>query len=57
VAQPKARLVKIDGMNHVLKSVGSDQNAQLASYGDPKLKIVPELVEAVAKFVLEIRAP
>jgi pimeloyl-ACP methyl ester carboxylesterase len=55
VAQPKARLVKIEGMNHVLKSVGSDQNAQLASYGDPKLKIVPELVESVAKFVLEIR--
>lgn len=47
-AQPKATLLIIDGMNHVMKKVPADQGAQLKSYGDPALPVVPELVEAIA---------
>lgn len=50
-AQPKATLLIIDGMNHVLKSVPADQAAQLKSYGDPSLPVVPALVEAVSEVV------
>lgn len=50
-ANPRAKLVVIDGMNHVLKMVSGDLKAQLPSYGDPKLqlseKLTPELVQFV----------
>lgn len=50
-AQPKATLLIIDGMNHVMKSVPADQAAQLKSYGDPSLPVVPALVDAVSELV------
>jgi len=56
-AAPKATLVKIDGMNHVLKAVAGDQVAQLKSYSDPTLPLVPQLVTVIAQFVKEIRVP
>jgi len=50
-ANPKARLVTIEGMNHILKMVSGDLKAQIPSYGDPKLqlseKLTPELVQFV----------
>lgn len=50
-ANPRAKLVVIEGMNHVLKMVSGDLKAQLPSYGDPKLqlseKLTPELVQFV----------
>ena len=37
-AQPKAKLVLIPAMNHVLKDVGSDDRAaNIATYADPSL--------------------
>jgi pimeloyl-ACP methyl ester carboxylesterase len=54
-AAPEATLLIIDGMNHVLKSVGTDPAAQRASYGDPTLPVVPELVDAVAGLVRRAR--
>jgi pimeloyl-ACP methyl ester carboxylesterase len=51
-AQPKAKLVEIAAMNHVLKDVdGDDRATNLATYGDPSLPIDITLVEAVADFV------
>lgn len=49
-AAPSAKLVVIDGMNHVLKMVPADPAAQRASYSDPNLPLAPQLSEAVAAF-------
>lgn len=51
-AQPKAKLVIIDGMSHVLKQVAdNDRAANMASYADPSLPIDPALVAVIADFV------
>jgi pimeloyl-ACP methyl ester carboxylesterase len=51
-AQPKAKLVLIPTMNHVLKDVQSDDRAaNLATYADPSLPVDSALVDAVAQFV------
>lgn len=50
--QPKAELVVIEDMNHVLKAVpGEGRAANLAAYGDPSLPVHPRLVAAIADFV------
>jgi pimeloyl-ACP methyl ester carboxylesterase len=51
-AQPKARLVLIPTMNHVLKDVASDdRSANLATYADPSLPVDATLVDSIAAFV------
>ena len=51
-AQPKAKLVTIPTMNHVLKDVGSDDRAvNFAAYSNPSLPVDPALVQAIADFV------
>lgn len=50
-ANPKADVTIINGMNHVLKAVEGDLSQQLSSYSDPKLPVVPELIERVSAFV------
>jgi len=50
-ALPGARLVKLEGMNHVLKKVPSEFNAQILSYSDPDLRLHPELMGAISGFV------
>lgn len=51
-AQPRSRLLTIDGMNHVLKQVpGKDRAANFASYADPDLPIDTGLVSAISEFV------
>jgi pimeloyl-ACP methyl ester carboxylesterase len=46
-----AKLAIIEGMNHVLKLVGEDKAAQVASYGRNDLPIAPKLVDAVVEFI------
>jgi len=53
-AEPKAKLLVIEGMNHVFKRVASDQAAQLASYSDPNLPDAPELIDGIATFVKSV---
>ncbi len=53
-AQPTARLVKIEGMNHVLKRTSAIMAEQMASYSDPSLPVAPELVSAVSEFILKL---
>jgi fermentation-respiration switch protein FrsA (DUF1100 family) len=50
-AQPKARLVLVPGMNHVLKAAPATRAENLATYADPSLPVVPALVDAVVAFV------
>ena len=51
-AQPKAKLVLIPAMNHVLKDVASDDRAaNLATYADPALPVDSTLVDTIAAFV------
>jgi fermentation-respiration switch protein FrsA (DUF1100 family) len=53
-AQPKAKLVMIEGMNHVFKQVPADQASQQKSYSDPSIPDAPELIEGVATFVKSV---
>ena len=51
-AQPKARLVLVPQMNHVLKDVASDDRvANVATYSDSSLPVDGTAVEAIATFV------
>lgn len=50
-AAPKAKLVIIDGMNHVLKLVPDDEAQQMNSYSTPTLPVAPQLVDALSSFV------
>ena len=52
-ADDTARLVVIEGMNHVLKSVSGTMVEQIGSYSDPQLPVVPELIDDVSTFILE----
>ncbi len=48
-AQPKARIVVLPGVNHVLKVVpANDRASNRASYGNPTLPIAPGVVDAIA---------
>jgi hypothetical protein len=51
-ADPKAKLVLVPRMNHVLKDIDSDDRASnLATYADPSLPVDPQLVDVIAVFV------
>ena len=54
-AAPAAKLVVIQGMNHVLKSVAADPAKQTASYSDPALPINPELMKNIIEFVPRVK--
>ena len=50
--QPRATLVLLPGVSHVLKVVeGDSRGANLATYADPNLPIAPGVVSAVAEFI------
>ncbi|NQX97480.1 MAG: alpha/beta hydrolase [Flavobacteriales bacterium] len=48
---PTSELIIIEGMNHIFKEAPTDRDENIATYSDPKLKNVPQLNEAVVKFV------
>jgi hypothetical protein len=50
-AKPSAKVLMINGMNHVLKSVPNDSDKQSASYSDPALPVMPELIDEVSRFI------
>ena len=54
-AAPRAELVILPGVNHVLKTVPSDGLAEnIATYSDPDLPLAPEVVATIADFVTRI---
>ncbi|WP_213876586.1 alpha/beta hydrolase [Pseudomonas sp. dw_358] len=50
-AKPNAKLVLIDGMNHVMRIVPRDRAAQIASYQNPDLPLADELGRVVVGFI------
>ena len=50
-ARPDAKLVLIDGMNHVLKEAPLDRRANLNTYIKSDLPLAPELLPAIAEFI------
>jgi pimeloyl-ACP methyl ester carboxylesterase len=53
-ANPKAKLVLIEGMNHVLKEVPADRDKQIASYSNPDLRLAPEFLVSIVDFVRKV---
>lgn len=53
-ANPKAKLILIEGMNHVLKEVPADRDKQIASYGNPDLRLAPEFLVGIVDFVRKV---
>ena len=49
--RPAARLLLIEGMNHVLKAADSSSASQRAAYTNPDLPIVPELAREIGDFL------
>jgi len=54
VASTKAKLLLVEGMNHVLKEVPPDREKQMASYSDPDLRLAPEFLVGVVDFVRKV---
>ena len=50
-ARPGVTLVKLEGVNHVLKTAPLDRAANAATYADPSLPLAPGVAEAIAAFV------
>ncbi|MBV8546888.1 MAG: alpha/beta fold hydrolase [Acidobacteria bacterium] len=53
-ANPKAKLLLIEGMNHVLKEVPDDRDKQIASYSNPDLRLAPEFLVGIVDFVRKV---
>jgi uncharacterized protein len=50
-AKPGSELLIVDGMNHVLKPVPDDQEANMAAYADPELPLADGLLDRIAEFL------
>ena len=48
--RPDARLVIVEGMNHVLKAADSSTASQNDAYTNPDLPVVPELLHELTAF-------
>jgi uncharacterized protein len=55
VAAPKAELVIVEGMSHVLKTVEIERTKNIATYTDPTLPLRTALMSSIVKFVKSIR--
>lgn len=55
-AQPAAKLLLIDGMNHLLKVVPTDKQSQADSYSNPNIPIPTEVLSGIEKLIKGIRA-
>jgi uncharacterized protein len=54
-ALPSARLVMIEGMNHVLKAAPPGRAEQIPAYSDPSLPVVPKLLEEISAFIMSVK--
>ena len=50
-ANPKAKVVMIAGMNHVMKAAEKDREKNFAAYADPELRVMIEVIDAMANFI------
>lgn len=54
-AKPEAKLVLITNMNHVLKDITGDNNANMAAYNNPELPNVPQLLDEILVFINSLK--
>ena len=52
IANPKAELKVIDGMNHVLKNSSAMANENVASYSNPNLRLNEDFQKAISQFFI-----
>ncbi|MBO3697041.1 S9 family peptidase [Roseivirga sp. E12] len=52
-ANPDARMIIIDGMNHVLKNAPAERSANIATYSNPDLPLNPDFKLVVTSFFKE----
>ncbi|MEO8768898.1 MAG: alpha/beta fold hydrolase [Ferruginibacter sp.] len=50
-ANPAAKLLLIENMNHVMKLVVGDREANVKAYSDPSLLVSPVLLKAIVDFI------
>jgi len=50
-AVPKAKLLMIENMNHVLKEAETDRQKNAATYNNPDLPLKPELMKGILGFI------
>ncbi len=55
-AQPKARYVLIENMNHVLKEILTDEVENKRSYTNETLPVIPVLIDQISAFIHDIEA-
>lgn len=53
-AVPKAQLLMIEGMNHVMKKCDPDRMANLATYSQPELPLIDGLTKGIADFIKSV---
>jgi uncharacterized protein len=54
-AQPRATFLRLDGVNHVLKSIESmELQAQVKTYGDPSMPLAASVVPSIARWIGEL---
>ncbi len=51
-ADPQAKLLVVQGMNHILRDAPADRQQNLATYQDPSLPLNTSVVPAIAAFLL-----
>ena len=56
-ASPTAKLVLLDGVNHVLKTAPADRAANIATYRDPALPLAPSVMPAILGFLADKAVP
>lgn len=50
-AMPSARMVLIQGMNHILKNAEADPVKNMQTYSQPELPVNHELIDAISSFI------
>jgi fermentation-respiration switch protein FrsA (DUF1100 family) len=54
-AKKDAKVLTIEGMNHVLKDTPAGRMEQGPSYSDPNIPVVPKLLDEMAAFVKSVK--
>ena len=54
-AKKSAKLLELEGMNHVLKDAPAGRLEQMKTYTDPAIPVVPKLLDEMADFVKSVK--
>ena len=53
--KPEAKLVIVEGMNHILKQAPAERVPNQATYTNPALPVVPQVIDEVAAFIAGLK--